>query len=135
VAQPEYYGLLAARQLEGGRFVQTHLSGPDPVSNLTTWATLTSGGTLRIVIDNLATTGPDQPLRIKIPTYSATAEEALIGPSVEARRGILLGGAPVTTGGRWRPKPVNLSRSQSFRIVVPPASALIVTLSRKLPRR
>lgn len=39
-AQPEYYGLLAARQLEGGRFVPTRFVVPGQPSSLTAWATV-----------------------------------------------------------------------------------------------
>lgn len=140
-AQPEYYGLLAARQLEGGRFVPTYLATPDPVPDLTTWATLAPGGALRIAIDDLATTGPDQPVRIAIPDYGAGTEEMLIGSSVEARTGIILGGNSVTTEGQWRPRQVRLSRSERassttdvFSVVVHPASAVIVTLHRMRSR-
>jgi hypothetical protein len=80
-------------------------------------------------------------VRIAIPGYGASTEETLIGPSVEARSGIVLGGAPVTGGGQWRPRPVKLSRSgrssptgRSLRVIVRPASAVIVTLRRRCSR-
>jgi hypothetical protein len=131
-AQPEYYGLLAARQLEGGRFVPTSVSAPSPLPNLTTWATLGSSETLRIVIDNFATAGPSQPVRIAIPGYSASTEETLISPSIEARGGIVLGGAHVIGSGQWRPTPARLSYTHgSVRVTMRPASAVIVTLRRK----
>ena len=127
-AKPEYYGLLAASRLEGGRFVPTSITAPDPLPNLTTWATLASGGTVRIAIDNLATGGLAQPLSIPASGYTAT-EEPLAGPSVEAESGISLGGDQVTGEGRWRPRTVRLSHAHRFfRVVVRPASAVIVTL-------
>jgi hypothetical protein len=130
-AQPEYYGLLAASQLEGGRFVPTSLIAPDPLPNLTTWATLAPGGTVRIAIDNLATAGLAQPVSIQLSGYTAT-EESLVGPATEARSDIVLGTAPVTGKGRWRPKPARLSRVHGFiRVVVRSASAVIVTLRRE----
>jgi hypothetical protein len=134
--QPEYYGLLAARQLEGGRFVPTRMIASSPLPDITTWATLAPGGTIKIAIDNLATTGPRQPIRIAIPGYSISAEQTLIGPSAEAGGGIVLGGAPVSDAGRWGPRPTGPSRrSRSLRVVVRPASAVIVTLRRKHPGR
>ncbi len=127
-AQPEYYGLLAASRLEGGRFVPTSITAPDPLPNLTTWATLAPGGTVRIAIDNLATGGLSQPLSIPASGYTAT-EEPLAGPSAEAGSGIALGGAQVAGKGRWRPRTVRLSHAHRFfRVVVRPASAVIVTL-------
>ena len=132
IAQPEYYGLLAARQLEGGRFVPTHLVTPSRLPNLTTWATLAPDGTVRIAIDNLATEALAQPVSIAISGYAATYE-TLVGPSVEATTGITLGNTRVTSVGQWRPRPVRLPRvlPHSFRVVVHPASAIIVTLRRK----
>jgi hypothetical protein len=137
-AQPEYYGLLAARQLEGGRFVPTHLTSPHPVPGLTTWATIAPGGTLKISIDNLATVGPNRPMRIAISGYSAGTEETLIGPSVEARGGVIFGGVTVTSRGRWHPRPARLSSTRhlsptggTFSVIVRPASAVIVTLRQR----
>jgi hypothetical protein len=130
-AQPEYYGLLAAHRLEGGRFVPTRLSGSGSLSNLTTWATLAHGATLRIAIDNLASTGPAQPVHVSMPGYVSGGEEMLLGSSAEARSGIVFGTAPVTRNGQWRPRTVSLlHHGHVFRIVVPPASAVILTLRR-----
>jgi hypothetical protein len=129
VARPEYYGLLAARQLEGGRFVPARLSSPSPLPNLTTWATVTPRGAVRIAIDNLATEGPAQPVAIPNSGYVASYEE-LAGSSIQATAGVTLGGVSVASAGKWRPKRERLSyASHSFRVVVRPASAIIITLS------
>jgi hypothetical protein len=131
MARPEYYGLLAARQLEGGRFVPIRLSAPRPLPNLTTWATIAPGGTIRIAIDNLAAEGSAQRISIPLSGYTATYDR-LAGPSVEATTGVTFGGVGVTSAGRWRPKRLTLSREGgSFRVVVRPASAMIVTLHPK----
>jgi len=128
IARPEYYGLLAARQLEGGRFVPTRLNSPGPLPNLTTWATVTPRGTVRIAIDNLATEGLAQRVSIPISGYAATYE-TLVGPSVEATTGVALGDRNVTGTRQWRPRRVRLSSmGHSFRVVVHPASAVIITL-------
>ena len=130
-AQLEYYGLLAASRLEGGRFVPTSLIAPNPLPNVTVWATLAPGGEVKIAIDNLATAGLPQPVSISMSGYTST-EELLAGPSAEDRSGISLGGAQVTHRGRWRPRFVRLSRANhSFRVVVRPASAVIVILRPK----
>ncbi len=133
-AQPEFYGLLAARQLEGGRFVPASLIGPDPLPDLTTWATLAPDGTVRIAIDDLATAGLAQPVSIPVSGgYTATVQP-LVGPSAKARSGIALGGARVTGVGQWRSRLVGLPRAgRSFRVIVRPASAVIVTLHPKRP--
>jgi hypothetical protein len=127
-AQPEYYGLLAASRLERGRFVPTSLTTPKPLPNLTTWATLARDGTVRIALDNLATAGAAQAVVIPMAGYTAT-EEALVAPSAEARRGIAFGGAHVTVHG-WRAKPIRVRHRRALRVVLAPASAVIVTLRR-----
>ena len=133
-AQSEYYGLLAARQLEGGRFVPTRLTALGPLPNLTTWATLAPGGTVRIVIDNFAISGSAERVSIPMSGYTAT-EVPLVGPSVEARSGIDLGTAPVTGEGQWRPRPSSPSHTRSsIQVTVRPASAVIITLRPKRPR-
>ncbi len=128
-AQPEYYGLLAARQLEGGRFVPTHLITTDPLPNLTTWATLASDGTVKVAIDNLATEGLPQHVSIPASRYIATAE-TLSGPSTGANTDISFGGMPVTAAGRWHPSPLRLGGDRAIHVIVPAASAVIITLSR-----
>jgi hypothetical protein len=132
-AQPEYYGLLAARQLEGGRFVPTQVvapATPETPPNLTTWATLTPDRTVKVVIDNFATESPAQLVSISVPDYTAVNEEALVASAAGARNKIALGAAPVNLEGRWRPKPVRLlGLRRPLRVVVQPASAVIVTLS------
>jgi hypothetical protein len=134
IARPEYYGLLAARQLEGGRFVPTRLIASGPLPDIMTWATLGTNRTLKIVIESLATEGSAQPVSIPISGYVATYE-TLVGPSVGATTGIALGGRSLTSAGQWRPRSVKPSRAgHSLRIVVSPASAIIVTMRPKRSR-
>lgn len=132
--QPEYYGLLAARKLEGGRFVPTDLIASRSLPNLTTWATLAPDGTIKIAIDNFSTTGSAQPLSLEMRGYSAFAQ-SLVGPSIDARTHITLGEEPVTSEGQWQPKRVRLiARAHTFRVSVPPASAVIITLRKNRSR-
>lgn len=134
-ARPEYYGLLAARQLEGGRFVPTRLISSGPLPNLTAWATVTHGGAIRIAIENFAAEGLAQPVSIRVSGY-AGIYKVLAGPSIEARGGVTFGGVKVTRAGRWRPRRTSLSCARrSCRVIVRPASAMIVTLRPKRPRR
>ncbi len=137
VAQPEYYGLLAARQLEGGRFVPTNVLSTGPLPNLTTWATIAPSGTIKIAMDNLATAGLVQPVLLSIAGYVAT-KETLVGPSVSASNGSVFGAAQVTGKGLWRPKLADLldiRGTHAIRVFVRPASAIILTLRRVHPAR
>jgi hypothetical protein len=128
MAQPEYYGLLAAHLLEDGRFIPARLSTPSPLPNLTIWATLAPDRTVRIAIDNLATEGSPQPIAIPASGYLATSE-ALIGSATErGDSGVSLGGAAVTYDGFWQPRRRRLQGSGSTVISVPAESAVIVTL-------
>jgi hypothetical protein len=127
-ARPEYYGLLAARQLEGGQFVSTKLTSPWRLPNLTSWATVTSSGTLKIAIENFATGDSGKAVSISVPGYSGRYE-TLTGPSVEATNGVAFGDAAVTRTGRWQPRATGLPcSSQSCSVVVRPSSAVIVTM-------
>lgn len=129
-ARPEYYGLLAARQLEGGRFVPTQLTSPWQLRNLTSWATVTRGGTLKIAIENFTRGGSGKPVSISIPGYAGTYD-TLTGSSVEATSGVTFGDAGITRTGRWQPRATRLPcTSQSCRVVVRPASVVVVTMRR-----
>jgi hypothetical protein len=131
-AQPEYYGLLAARQLEGGRFVSTQLSASGSPPDITTWATIAPGGTVKIAIDNFSTAGLAQPLNLSVSGYTVT-EETLVAPSIGAGSGVTLGRAVVNGAGQWQPRPgAPLRARRSVHLVVRPTSAVIVTLR---PRR
>ena len=105
----------------------TSVTAPDPLPNLTTWATVVTNGTVKIAIDNFTTEDLAQPISIRTPGYVATVD-TLIGPSTGARSGISFGGAAVTGARRWYPKPKPLGAHRSIRFVVLPASAVVVTL-------
>jgi hypothetical protein len=126
--QAEYYGILAASRLEGGHFVPTEIDTPIALPNLTTWATVASNGTVKVAVDNLATTGSAQLVSIHMPGYTST-EETLMAPSAYARNHLTFGGSTVTAKGQWEPKPLTVANSGGiFRIAVHPASAVIVIL-------
>jgi hypothetical protein len=126
--QAEYDGMLAARLLEGGRFLSTHLTGSGAQAGLTTWATLTSSGTIKVAIDDLAISGPSQTVSLSMPGYAAT-EKTLLARSAYSRSGLKLGGVTVSGTRAWRPKSTRLrSTGGTFRVVIAPASAAIIAL-------
>jgi hypothetical protein len=128
-ARAQYYGLLAARRLEGGRFVPALLSGAGSLTDLTAWATLAPSGALTIAIDDLAVGGAKQPVSIPASQYTSGVGEALSGSSPYARTGITFGRSTVTAGGLWRPRYSHLLRTgHTFRVVLRPGSAVILTL-------
>lgn len=133
-AQPEYYGLLAASRLEGGRFVPTNVKSSKPLENLTTWATLSARGVLRVALLNMSVGGSPQPISIPMSGYAAK-EQWLSAPSAEARGAISLGRSAVTANGAWSPRGIRVRDRRMLRLKLPAASALLVTLRPRSRRR
>lgn len=132
-AQPEYYGMLAARLLEGGRFLSCSLGGAQAQPGLTAWATLAPDGTVRLAIDDMASGGPSRYLSISATGYRSVAELALNAPALGARAGTTLGGAAIDGQAQWHPAAGGWRAAPgALRVVVRPASALLLTLK---PRR
>jgi hypothetical protein len=129
-ARPEFYGLLAARQLEGGAFVPAAIVNGTSWGNLTVYATIHAHGVLTVAIDNLGRAAPT-PLVVKVPGYRSATAEALTGASLSATEGVTFGHASFGVAGRGRLRASHLQRADgSFRFVLKPASAVIVTLRR-----
>jgi hypothetical protein len=127
VAQPEYYGLLAARQLEGGRFIPAIIESSSPSADLTSWATVLPGGTIDVVLENMASSGAAQPITIPTAGYEVSTK-VLAAKSVEASSGVKLDGSEVTPAGRWHPRHVQARRERSLELQIGPGTAQIVTL-------
>jgi hypothetical protein len=127
-AQPDFYGLLLVRQLEGGRWVPVTSNRTSP---LEPFAVRMPDGSIRLVLDN-----PD-PHRamtalVRVDEHLASgAVLRLTGPSLGATSQVTLGGSEVTDAGSWQPRTVErLSVTDPFvRVDVPAASAALVTLS------
>lgn len=126
--QPEFYGLLAASRLEGGRFVPIRASSSTGVPNLTAWATLSPRGRITIAIENLATSGASQTVLIPQHGARAVVTESLLAPSTAARTRVALGGrtGPPRSPRHRRARTAPLRGH--MRLLVNPASAVIVTL-------
>lgn len=129
-ARPEYYGLLAARQLEGGAFVPVSIMNEGAWPDLTAYATVHARSVLTVAIDNLGGAGPI-PLVLKAPGYRSARGATLAAASVDATEGVSFGHASFGAGARGPLKLSHLQRADgSFRFVLTPASAIIVTLRR-----
>jgi hypothetical protein len=129
IAQPEFYGLLAARKLEGGRFLPVVMRSRGSQPTLTAWATETPSGTVTLAIDDLGSSGQAEALSILAPGFATGVEQTLSGPSVASTAGIDLGGASIGAAGRWHPKHSRLRRDgSSFVTTIRPASAAIIRL-------
>jgi hypothetical protein len=132
---PNYYGLLMFAQATppGSRLLRT--SGPSG-GGLSTWATLGTNGTTRVVVINKSTSRA-RAVAIRAPAKAASATlELMQAPSITSKTGITIGGqgfgAQTSTGelaGTPQTPTLKLKRHEySFKL--PPASAALVTITR-----
>jgi hypothetical protein len=129
-ARPEYYGLLTARQLEGGRFIPVHIGGQSGEGSFTAYATKHPGGEVTVAVDNFATEGVTS-LLLKVPGYDKATSELLIAPSLSATSGVSFGHALFNKVKARPPRGTRVPKvSGTFQLKLPPASAVVVTLRR-----
>ena len=131
VARPEYYGLLAARELEGGRFVPVTLQGPVASrGDLTAYATERADGTLKVAIDDLSPHTGASLVAIAAPGYASGSMSRLAAPSIHATRRVTYGHATIGAGGADRPGSTPLRHEDgAFYLRSPAGSAQILTLT------
>jgi hypothetical protein len=133
--QPTYYGLLMFAQATppGSRLLRTF--GPSG-GGLSTWATLATDGTTRVVVINKSTSSA-RAVAIRTPTRAATATlEMMRAPSISAKTGITIGGqgfGAQTSTGQLAGGPQTRTLKQArhaYSFKLPPATAALVTISR-----
>lgn len=129
-AAPEYYGMLAFAQAATGQILGCCLEGAD--REIKAYAT-------RPDRNHVVLTGINQERssdatlvleRDVSSSFRAGSAIRLLGPSLESKSGITLGGTTVSPAGSWAPVQIEkISRaSGQFKIPLPRASAVIVTL-------
>ncbi len=124
--RPEYYGLLAARQLEGGRFVPIDISEPSASTNLTAYATVHPNGVMTLAIDNFGTNGSIR-LLVKALGYDKATSKLLVGPSVNATSGVTFARSKTTSAKE--PAGQGLSQTAgAFQLKIAPTSAVVLNL-------
>jgi hypothetical protein len=129
-ARPEYYGLLAARQLEGGNFIPVHIGGPDDEGDLVAYATQHRDGSITVAIENL-NPQTSVSLLVKAPRRASTTDERLTAPSLGSTSGVTFGHASLDAAGAIQPKVASIHNAHgTFHIGLAPSSAAIVTLRR-----
>jgi len=127
IARPEYYGLLAARQLEGGYFIPVRTLGYHPLNSLSIYATRHSDGAVSLAIDNFDARRPTL-AHIQIPGYHHMVAKALTAPSITSTTGIRFIPASLGSHVGEHGSPSAASPNGRFNIIVPSSSAAIVTL-------
>lgn len=129
IARPEYYGLLAARQLEGGHFIPVHISGQGTQNGLTAYATEHPNRVITLALDNLGTETTS--VFLKMPRYDRALCRRLTAPSISATGGVTFGRASTKSNGTIRPGRTAIHGSHgTFRLTLEPTSAAIITLRR-----
>jgi hypothetical protein len=125
-AKPEYYGMLAFSLGGKGRLLKAEVGAGSP--DVKAYATEPNKGALTLTLINkrdataaVAANG--------VPG-SRAAVTRLSGPAIDAKSGITLGGAEVTSAGTWKPmKPEILQvRDGQLTVNLPAASAAIVEI-------
>jgi hypothetical protein len=130
VARPEYYGLLAAKELEGGWFVPVDVRAGSAQDDLTGYATIHPNGLITVAILNFTVDGRTRVL-VKVPGYHRATSESLLGRSISATGGVTFGGATINPSGILRPRRTPVASSAgAFSLDLPSRSAVVVTLHR-----
>ncbi len=129
IARPEYYGLLAARELEGGRLMSVTFGGPGAATGeITGYATKRSDGTLTVVIDNFIPRGATR-VAIEAPGYAVASSRMLSAPSIHATRRVTFGHAVVRAGSLHSQSTPLRKKGGTFQLISPSDSAQIITLT------
>ena len=130
-ANPEWYALLLARHLLGGRPVRANVTAPN--RDLTAAAFLSPSGTLRIALVNFAQPTAQRLLvRLRLPRrFGAGPILRLTAPGPRATAHVSLGGRGVSNAGTWSheaPLPRVSGKPGSLELNVAASSAALVTL-------
>ncbi len=134
-AQPEWYALLAARELPGSRPLPVHVAGA-PTGELSAHAFRAPDGRLRIVLVDFQARGA-RPLAIglRLPggahgRYARGSILRLEAPSPAATGGVRLAGRAVASDGSWTAPsalPAVYTRRGALSLGLAPSSAAVVT--------
>jgi hypothetical protein len=127
---PEYYGMLTFAQAGVGRLIETTVNSADEAirayalerSNRLIAVTVINKrpqGDATICLDNGEHTSPQKATLLR-----------LLGPSLESKSGVTLGGARVSPEGHWSPSRIEEASpiAGRLKINVPAASAVIINL-------
>jgi hypothetical protein len=131
-ANPEWYALLAARTLPGGRHLRVQVAGA-PAGELSAGALREPDGSLALVLVDFAPPGsPPLAVRLGLPAHFASGSILrLTAPSPTATSGVRLGGRAVAPDGSWTPPaalPGVYRGGGSPALQMAPSSAAVVTL-------
>lgn len=119
-ATPEYYGMLAFAQAGKGNVVRCEVDAKG--RNVSAYATRQVAGDLVLTVIN-----KESAVDVwVVEGMTGGSVMRLTGPSLEAKKGVLLGGAEVSGGGGWEAAKVETVRYGG--VLVAPGSAAIVRM-------
>jgi len=126
--RPLYYGMLLFKEAaRGARMLPARLTSKSTA--LTSYATRTEGGTLRVCLINMDL---QTDARVGIEAgrdFASFSRLRLTAPSAEAKTGVTLGGSAVDASGNWSAETAEILPWRSESVVeVPAASAVMVQL-------
>ena len=125
-AKAEYYGMLAFAQASQGQLIAVDCDAAGV--NLTSYAVVHDRKRLSLTIVN-KDISQDADVHIAITErFARAAVLRLIGPSLQAKGGIMLAGAAVTAEGEWKPERLEPlgNKSGRYEVRIPAASAAIL---------
>jgi hypothetical protein len=133
-AAPEWYALLAARSLVGGRPLAASVAGAAP-GELSASAVRGPDGSVRLVLVDYDSPGsPPLAVRLRVPRgLGGGSVLRLTAPSPTSTSGVRLGGRAVAPDGTFTlpsALPRVSGRAGALAVGMPPDSAAVVTLSR-----
>jgi len=125
--RPLYYGMLAFSLASHGDRIQLTLDAGG--LNIAAYAVRSDGGDIWLTLVN-KDAGRDAHVRAACPGIAKANALRLTAPSLSSKEGVLLGGSPVSSSGRWAPgpsEPIPVTGGE-IEISVPAASAALVRL-------
>jgi hypothetical protein len=130
VGQPIYYGMLFTHLLGAGHLLPVAVSTSSSVGNVTAFALKPlTGGSLRLIVENLSQYRTDVALRVSGNPGTATVLH-MTGPSLLATSGVEIQGERVGANGSFKPDKPNTVNctSGSCPVTIAPYTAVLVTV-------
>jgi hypothetical protein len=127
---PEYYGMLAFAQAGVGRMIETTVNSADEA--IKAYAVERSNGHIAVTVINKRPQG-DAAICLDNGEHISPKKTSLLrllGPSLESKSSVTLGGARVSADGHWSPNRIEEASliAGRLQINVPAASAAIINL-------
>ncbi|MBV9769437.1 MAG: hypothetical protein JOZ32_07690 [Bryobacterales bacterium] len=126
-AQPLYYGMLAFALASRGERVSLNLE-PSGL-NITAYAVRSDRGDIWLTLINKEATR-EAHVRASCTGVGEGGAMRLTAPSLSSKDGVLLAGSPVSSAGKWKPRPLEMVKitAGEFELNVPAASAILLQL-------